>query len=158
MRRDETILYKYSLSDKTCTKKMIPNLRCQLYSAALTNDERYILCFINHDYFKVIDLLTMRIFQSKIEAPEQLISVLCVTKQCIINNETKQDLSTSGYVRQCWNSKEFKSIRYPPVHLLKIIEKYIYFDMVLYCMGGLGGTTFWRINVNRILNGCQDLQ
>ena len=143
----DSIIYTYSLGDKTCTKIELDFGECAIFdSAVLTKDERYIICFVglldgSGFNIKFIDLTVMRVFQSNISTPDEVLDTFCVT-----NDERKEELLTSGYVRNCWKMNEFKDMRYPPVYLVKVIEKYVCFEMLYYL-----GNRLWKINVDEIL-------
>ena len=118
----------------------------KFYNAVLTKDERHIICFLEpQDQFAeiyVLDIITMKVRKSKINAPSSYAVTLCVTQ-----NINKQ-LSTSGFIRKCWTLKEFTGMRFPPVYLIKIVESYVNFEIIHY----LNTTGYWIINVDDILN------
>ena len=90
----------------------------------------------------------MEVFTCKIKQP----SIKHIESLCIRNDTNKQELSTSGYIRQCWNMKQFKDIRYPPAYLIKIIERYVCFEIIHY----MNSKAHWMINVDDIINNIED--
>ena len=65
-----------------------------------------------------------------------------------INNE----ILSNGYVRDCWSKDKGKmrDVRYPPVCLIKIIEKYCCCDIHLFESGGK--MKHWKIELKQILS------
>lgn len=154
MPRETRYLYVYSLINKTCIKKPVGFNGDVFDQGIVTKDEQYVICFLQRSKWKdilskekakivVLDLKTMNVRKCAINAPSPYAQALCIRQDVI-----KQKLSTNGYVRRCWNLKEFLGIRYPPIHLTKIIESYVVFETIHY----LNESGHWMINVQDIFD------
>ena len=86
----------------------------------LTQNEQYLILF--SDEIWIIDLFESTIRKSKVAPPLVSGRFHASHGYGYIDNE----ILSNGYIRDCWNKNKDKlqNVRYPPIYLIKIIEKY----------------------------------
>ena len=134
------------------TSISLPTALCNFAAVSVKND-KFIIIFggvlqieskgnINDIY--VVNMETEKLVKCKIKCP-----VKGSVKVAVGNDKYKQELITSGFVRNLWKNKQFSdNMRYPPVYLIKLIQSYDQQDEVYLFWRHLG----WRMSVDDILN------
>ena len=148
--KNSDTLYYYSLIDGNLIRKRI-NIISQDHDqgivrySRLSTDEKYIMFF--EDYaVNIMELATMRVHRWNSD-------VSISSTVCIKDDDVAKDLAMNGYIRKCWRSLEFKTMRYPPVYLIEIMKKYVNFEMIYNLDNHSNGmNAFWRIKVDDILS------
>ena len=136
------MLYYYSLITNNLTRKKIKNACVQWLYARLTTDERYIIFFADTVAI-VMDLQTMIVWDTNIDGIQGIMCPICIK-----DDDITKELLMNGFIRESWKLSEYKLMRYPPVYLIKIMQKYVNLE-VIYC---LDDDEFNRIKVDDILS------
>eukprot|EP01084_Bolivina_argentea_P087421 157895_1 len=132
-------LYLYSLSTNDCAEIIATSqddMHAYASKAVLTTDERYIIHFWESNfhephpvYVDVLDLKLNKWIATGLQAPVTQ-TFDPIKSICLLHDEGREGLSTSGFVRGCWKKSEFESLMYPPFYLIKIIETYVVFATI----------------------------
>lgn len=108
----------------------------------LTADERFVIVFTQR--IQIIDLYRQCLRKTDINCPKRSFE----TKTVIRNDKYSQDIITFGFIRNCWRDPLFRGKEILPVYLIKIIERYYYYQVIhLFCQKGL----HWTISVDHII-------
>ena len=140
--KGSNMLYYYSLITNDLTRKKIRKACDHWLYARLTTDGRYIIFFAVNG-LHVMDLRTMNVWDTNIDGIQRSLSPICIK-----DDDITKELAINGFIRESWRFSAYKLIRYPPVYLIKIMQKYINFEVV-YC---LNKDSLSRIKVDDILN------
>ncbi len=125
---------------------LINNMHSNNYCFSL--DERYL--YILDENIKVLDLTQMSIITNTKKLPSYTSDSNLKYYGIIMAEPLRQELIISGYVRECWSKCKIGDDRYPPVHLVKVMqsfctEEYLHIltrkmHRPVYCCGGVGGS------------------
>ena len=116
----------------------------------LTENDRDLILFSYQEIW-IIDLENKEARLSKIRPPIPNQSRECYYHAVIGNAYIEGEILSNGYIRDCWSKDKdkMKNVRYPPLYLIKIIEKYFcYPDHE----GHLFGAGHWKMKINDILS------
>ena len=100
---------------------------------------------------KIIDLENKEARLSKMRTPNQRGE--CYYHAILGNANIEGEIVSNGYIRDCWNKNkdEMEDVRFPPIYLIKIIEKYCCNKEVHLFESG-GKMKHWKIEINQILS------
>ena len=71
-------------------------------------------------------------------------------------NHVQNDFIVYGYIRNCWESQEFKNIINLPDVIIKLIQSYIHYNEMIHLFGKRRGS-HWKINIDQIIPSTNDI-
>ena len=97
--------------------------RTDYFGYVLTPNEQNLVLF-SFETIWIIDLEKMNMRKSQMDLPYT--SASCYYHATIGNYNEADKILSSGYIRYCWSEDKdkMKDVRYPPMYLIKIIQKY----------------------------------
>lgn len=125
--------WKYCLKTEKWSKIKNVLLECYGSKAVLTSNQRYIIVCggwrkNNHgtasksDAIYIIDMKNKKwkLRKSKIRSPAKVPCKIVTTGGV----DSKGDILVIGYIRECFESKEFEQIQFPPTHIMMLIASF----------------------------------
>ena len=67
-----------------------------------------------------------------------------------MTDENREELSTFGFVRECFEKAEMKGVQYLPPSIIELIAGWVEMEFV-YLLEKGGGNGHWKIRVDDIL-------
>ena len=98
----------------------------------------------------VYDVRNKKLYQSDIEAPSATMSKAVV----LTRNDQRENLSTFGFINDCYKMCRFHGVQVMSFYLIKIIDKYVCYETLhLLIRKGAGdpSKTHWTIAVDKII-------
>ena len=128
---------------------LLRELYSKQFGYIVTENDKYLILFSGKIW--ISDLLTFKIRESSIICPIPAGSDSEEEPHALNMGEEIDEILSCGYIRDCWSEDEMKSLRYPPMYLIKIIKKY-FCDEVIYLFENYDSMSHWKIKLNDILN------
>lgn len=148
-------IYEYSLKNQKWNKWDISlSNKLDFANVIKTSDEKY--CFImdiNND-IKILDMRTRKMLSSKVSLPRDEFKLRSNSwdstyiRAILMADPKQNELLTSGFIKKCYKSKQFKNVMVLPYYLVKMLSEWTIIEYI-HLIDNYG-SQHWKIDVQHL--------